>query len=268
VERQLDNKEVARFVEVAEQASRAGAERLTARMGRFTVTEKAPADLVTEADRESEAAVQEVIRSQFPDHGFLCEESGRWVGQNSEFTWLVDPLDGTTNFVHGVPDYCVSVALRHSKKVIAGVVYNPAVGECYRAGLGLGADLNGKSIRVSRVRQLEDALVAVSFSAKVKADSEEVSQFVRILVRAQGVRRMGSAAMNLCYVAAGRFDAYWAFNTKTWDVAAGFLIITEAGGTVEAIPSGAVDLDHPRFISAATPELASEVRSALLTGTT
>ena len=147
-----------------------------------------------------------------------------------EFCWVVDPLDGTTNYVHQVPHYAVSVALVKRGRPIAGTIYEPISDECYTALAGGGATLNGRTLQTSRVERLDQALVAASFSAKVAPDSYEIDQFVAALLACQAVRRTGSAALNLAYVAAGRFDAFWAMTTKPWDVAAGILLVRGGGG--------------------------------------
>ncbi len=255
------------FLAVCEQAARAGGAALLDWVERFSVREKGPADLVTEADVASQEAVRRVVLGAFPDHDFLSEEeapatkSGR---SEPHYRWIVDPLDGTTNYVHRIPEYAVSLALERAGEVVAATVFNPVHGECYTAAKGNGAYLNGKRLHVSGVTELMQALVAASFPPKVAADSPVLTDFARIIVASQSVRRTGSAALNLCYVAAGRFDAYWARETLIWDVAAGWLIVCEAGGVMTALDGKPFRLDRPQFIAAATEALHGEIRSMLV----
>jgi myo-inositol-1(or 4)-monophosphatase len=161
--------------------------------------------------------------------------------------------------VHGVPQFAVSVALERSGELLAGAVYDPVGDECFTAAVGEGAWLNGRRLRVSRVAAVADALVAISFPAKVNRDAPEVAAFLEMLEHVQAFRRMGSAALNLSYLAAGRFDAYWATENKVWDVAAGFLLVREAGGVITDLAGGPVDLYRPRLLAAATPDLHREL---------
>jgi myo-inositol-1(or 4)-monophosphatase len=253
---------MADFITVCEKAARAGGQVLLDWRGRFEVRQKGPADLVTEADLASQRKIREILLGEFPDHRFLGEEgeSGNDPGQSgSPYRWIVDPLDGTTNYVHQVPIYSVSVALEQAGEVIAGTVLNPVDGQCFTATAGGGAFLNGQRLRVSDVKDLGDALVAVSFGAKPARDSEEVDRFLRILPYCQAIRRFGSAALNLCYLAAGRIDVYWGTKTKAWDIAAGVLLIREAGGVVTGIDGEPFDLAVPRFAAAASPPLHREL---------
>jgi myo-inositol-1(or 4)-monophosphatase len=232
-------------------------------VGRFTVREKGPADLVTQADMASQEAIRQIIRDHFPDHAFVSEEDDTHIAEGYQSRWIVDPLDGTTNYVHQVPHYAVSVAYEHRGEVVAGAVFDPVRDECFTAAKGAGARLNGRPIRASRVVDLSQALVAASFSAKVEADSPEIDQFIRVLLACQGVRRTGSAALNLCYVAAGRFDAFWAMSTKAWDVAAGMLLVLEAGGIVTSLSGRPLDLAQPHPVASATAALHGPFRALL-----
>jgi myo-inositol-1(or 4)-monophosphatase len=242
------------YLKVCEQAARAGGAVLLDWVDRFAVREKGPADLVTEADLASQQAVKEILLGTFPEHGFLGEEGGDPLAHRP-YRWIVDPLDGTTNYVHQVPQYAVSVALEHEGELVVGTVFDPVSGECFTAEAGKGAFLNGKRLQVSNVENLAQALVVASFPAKVRRGAAEIDDFVEVLLEAQALRRTGSAALNLSYVAAGRFDAYWATETKIWDVAAGFLLIQEAGGVVTDLTGGPYVLDRPRFVAAATGPL-------------
>ncbi len=247
------------FMDVCERAARAGGAALKSWIGRFEVREKGPADLVTDADLASQEAVRSVVSAAFPDHNLLSEEEPYLPGGNSEYRWIVDPLDGTTNYVHQVPQYAVSIALEYRDEVICGTVYDPSSDECFSAERGCGAYLNGKRLKTSGIQHLSQALVAVSFAAKVRRDAPIIKDFVEVLMRAQAIRRTGSAAINLAYVAAGRFDAYWAKETKAWDVAAGILLVREAGGTVTAVDGSPFRMTHPRFVAAASAELHAEL---------
>ena len=232
-------------------------------VGRIEVREKGPSDLVSEADLAAQEAVQDVLLSAFPDHGFVSEESAEPLNAQSEYCWVVDPLDGTTNYVHQVPHYAVSVALVHHGKPIVGVVLDPVHDELFSAASGQGAFLNGIAIRTSQEGHLSQALIAASFSAKVRPDSQEIDQFVSVLLHCQAVRRTGSAALNLAYVAAGRFDAFWAMSTRAWDVAAGVLLVIEAGGVVTRLDGGPFDLKVAHPVASASQELHDSFRSLL-----
>jgi myo-inositol-1(or 4)-monophosphatase len=252
------------YQRVCERAARAGADVLRDWAGRFAVREKGPSDLVTEADLASQDAVKAIILGAFPRHGFLAEEAGASIAsQDDGFRWIVDPLDGTTNYVHGVPNYAVSIALERAGEPLVGTVYDPVADECFSAAAGQGATCNGRPLRVSAAQCLTQALVAVSFSAKVQRGDPEIDDFIEVNLQAQATRRLGSSALNLCYVAAGRFDAYWATTTKTWDIAAGALLVGEAGGVITSFDGGALDLGRPQFIAAATPALHRELSELL-----
>jgi myo-inositol-1(or 4)-monophosphatase len=258
---------VADFLTLCEQAARAGGQALLDRLGTAKVREKGPSDLVTEADWASQEAIRDILLSAYPEYGFLSEESEITVNPAAEHCWVVDPLDGTTNFVHQVPHYAVSIALVRGGRPIAGVIFDPTHGELFSASIGKGAWLNGQQIHTSSLRDLSEALVAASFSAKVLEDSPEIPQFLAVLLRCQAVRRTGSAALNLAYVAAGRFDGFWAMTTKAWDVAAGVLLVEEAGGTVTALEGGAFDLKTPHPIASANPELHARLEKLLTDAT-
>lgn len=252
------------FLTTCEAAARAGGRVLLDWQGRITAREKGPKDLVTEADLASQRAIEQIVLGAFPDHAFVGEEdTGVTHNDTAEYRWIVDPLDGTTNYVHRLQTFCVSVALEHQGEVIAGCVYDPMSDECYRASVGDGAFLNGEPIRVSRCAELPEALIAASFSADVPRDSEEVGRFMEILFTAQATRRLGSAALNLSYLAAGRLDGYFATSVSPWDVAAGVLIVREAGGVVSHVDGSAFDLANPRFAASSTPELHKRFIAAL-----
>jgi myo-inositol-1(or 4)-monophosphatase len=257
------------FLTICEQAARIGGSLLQDWADRITVREKGPKDLVTEADLASQEAIRRFVLSAFPDHQFLGEESEAAVeteaggGEQGGYRWIVDPLDGTLNYVRGMPSYAVSIALEQAGDVLVGVVFDPLLDECYTAARGRGAFLNGRPLRASRCGALSEALVAISFSADVPRGSIEVRRFVEVLHAAQSVRRTGSAALNLCYVGAGRLDAYFASSVKSWDVAAGVLIAREAGAVITSINGREFDLWRPDLAAAATAEMHAELLQAL-----
>jgi len=253
------------FLPSCEQAARAGGEVLLRWIGRFAVREKGPSDLVTEADTESQQAVRSLLLSRFPHHDIVGEEDESRGSRRAEYCWFIDPLDGTTNYVHQVPHYAVSVALARRGQVVAATVFDPVSRECYTAAHGEGAYLNGQKLRVSGVEQLSRALVAASFSSKVEPTSPEIDQFIAAILACQGVRRTGSAALNMCYVAAGRFDGFWAMSTKAWDVAAGVLLVQEAGGVVSDLRGEPLALAEPHPVAASTPLLHRQLRHLLQT---
>lgn len=238
-----------------EEAAAAGARELMAWRGRFTTREKSARDLVTDADLASQQAVRAVIQGRFPEHGFLGEEDPDPQQLRKPYCWVVDPLDGTTNYVHDFPCFAVSVAIAKEGKVVAGVVLDPMREECFRAGEGLGSQLNGQRFEVSGETELEKSLLAVSFPPNLEADSPDLAAFLQVATRCQAVRRTGSAALNLAYVACGRLDAHWAHFIYPWDSAAGVLLVREAGGVVTASRGGEFCLERADYAVAATSEL-------------
>ena len=196
------------------------------------VRKKSAIDLVTEADVASEAAIVEVIRSRFPDHAVLAEEGGE-SGEEQQCRWIIDPLDGTTNFAHQLPIYAVSIGVAIRGRIVAGVVLNPSSGELFTATVEEGARLNGKPIRVSPVTSLEDSLLVTGFPYNVRDLLPEITRRLQnCLGVAQGVRRLGSAALDLCYVACGRFEGFWEQYLNPWDTAAGTCIAEAAGAVI------------------------------------
>jgi len=204
--------------------------------GGFRIDYKGEMDLVTEADREAEAVIIKTIRSSFPHHGFLAEESGEHAAKHSqgeEYKWIIDPLDGTTNFAHSFPMFCVSIGLEFRDEIILGVVFDPVRKELFAAEKEKGARLNGELIHISQMALLDRSLVVTGFAYDIRRTSENnLDHFKNFALRTQGVRRLGSAALDLCYVAAGRFDGFWELKLLPWDTAAGFLIADEAGATI------------------------------------
>lgn len=196
----------------------------------FRVRHKDTLNLVTDADTHSERVIVEAIGRAFPDHLVLAEERGQ-VGSESSFKWIIDPLDGTTNFAHGFPAYAVSIGVEYRGRCILGVVFDPTRKELFVGETGGGATLNGKPIRVSRTPKLDEALLVTGFAYDIRVSKQNnLDHFARFAVRAQGLRRMGAAAIDLCYVACGRFDGFWELKLQPWDTAAGSVIVTEAGG--------------------------------------
>lgn len=256
------------FLSVGLEAAHRGGEILLDWQHRFRAKEKSPKDLVTEADVASQEAIRQILHKAFPDHDFLGEEDAADrkakglppLGERrSNFRWIVDPLDGTVNYVHRLPGYAVSIALQEGPDLVFGVVYDPLNRECYVGQRGQRPTLNGQPIATSGCRHAEQALIAVSFSSNVPRGSIEITRFIEALHSCQSIRRMGSAALNLCYVAGGRLDAYWATSIAIWDIAAGLLVLHEAGGGVSGLDGGLLDLEQPRMIAAATPGLQREL---------
>jgi myo-inositol-1(or 4)-monophosphatase len=251
-----------KYLGIAEAAARAGGRVVQDWIGRIDVQKKGPADLVTQADLASQEAVRTIVLGAFPEHTLLGEErvADEQPAGHYEYRWIVDPLDGTTNFVHGVPHYAVSLALEHQGQLLVGVVFDPTRDECFTAVAGRGAFLNGEPIRTSEVSQLSEALAAVGLPPTVQRDSPDLLIFLEMLSRCQAIRRTGSSALNLCYLAAGRFDVYWSYSTKIWDVAAGVLIVREAGGIVTSPRGGPFMLEEAHFLAAANPPLHDQLR--------
>lgn len=208
-------------------------------------------DLVTEADKESEKVILEYIKNQFPTHEILSEESGLTSTANAaEFLWVIDPLDGTTNYTHQFPFVAVSVGLLYQGSPLLGVVYNPITNELFQAVKGQGAQLNGHPIHVSRTESLQDSLIATGFGYDRRANADNnYAEFLHIYQRCQGIRRAGAAALDLAFVAAGRLDAYWERGIKEWDIAAGIIIVQEAGGRVTNYESNPVNLSEGRILA-------------------
>ncbi len=209
---------------------------------------KGDVDLVTEADRASEKLITQRIRSQWPDHDLIGEEGARRES-NSDYRWYVDPLDGTTNFAHGFPVFCVSLGLEHRGELVAGVVYDPTRDELFAAEKGSGAWLNQERMHVSQTKELSESLVATGFPSHKRHKNPNIYFYHQITLRSHGVRRAGSAALDLCNVAAGRLDGFWEFNLNPWDTAAGVLLVREAGGTVTRFDGSAFTIDSRETVA-------------------
>jgi myo-inositol-1(or 4)-monophosphatase len=205
-------------------------------------------DLVTEADRASERLIVERLRNHFPTHSVVAEEGGGQEG-TSEYRWYVDPLDGTTNFAHGFPMFNVTLALERSGELIAGVIYHPIHEEMFTAEAGGGAYLNNRRIHVSKTSQVEDALVATGFPSRKRHENVNVHFYYQLAMMSHGVRRAGAAALDLAYVACGRLDAFWEFGLNPWDMAAGVLLVREAGGTASDMHGGPFRLRGPHMLA-------------------
>jgi myo-inositol-1(or 4)-monophosphatase len=189
-------------------------------------------NLVTEVDKKAEEAIIDVIRAEFPEHFILSEEAGE-MSTGSEYKWIIDPIDGTVNFAHGIPICCISIGLEHNGVMMLGAVFNPFMNELFFAERGKGAFLNNRPLKVSNNDQMESACLVTGFPYRwVEVHMDPISVFERFIRMGLPVRRLGSAAIDLCWVAAGRFDGFWEYNLNPWDIAAGYLIIEEAGGRI------------------------------------
>jgi myo-inositol-1(or 4)-monophosphatase len=227
---------------------------------------KSPVDLVTEADKASETYIIEYIHQRFPGHAIITEESGELDG-DAENCWIVDPLDGTVNYAHHLPIYSISIAFRHNGRLQLGVVYDPSLNECFRAELGMGAYLNDKKISASTTKNLIGCLLVTGFP--YNRESAEYARALRLFSHmttvTQGVRRLGSAALDMCYVACGRLDAYWELSIHLWDIAAAALIMQEAGGIVRNLDGDPDILFPPYALVASAPgvydQIIAEIKS-------
>lgn len=226
----------------------------------LTVSKKSHSDYVSEVDGAAEAAIIKVLHSAYPDHAILAEESGRQGDhEKSEFLWIIDPLDGTTNFLHGFPKYSVSIALKHKGVLTHAVVYDPNMNELFTASRGTGAFLNDRRIRVSKRNKLDDCLIGtgIPFRDLTHLDAY-LAMFKDIVPRTAGIRRPGSAALDLAYVAAGRYDGFWEIGLAPWDMAAGCLLITEAGGLVGDLEGNSTQLESGQIV-AGSPKVFSQL---------
>ncbi len=206
-------------------------------------------NLVTEIDKRSEEMIVGIIRKYFPTHDILAEEGGTRKGGTSDYRWIVDPLDGTTNFTHTLPMFCVSIALEHRGEILLGVIYDPNFDELFIAEKKKGAFLNGKRLKVSTTSSLEKSLLVTGFPYNVAENpNHAVERFVRFLMNAQAVRRMGSAALDLAYTAAGRYDGFWEVALHPWDMAAGVLLVEEAGGKVTTFSGEVFSVYNPEVL--------------------
>ena len=232
---------------------------------RVKFTEKMPNDFVTEVDQAAEQAIIEILTNAYPTHAILAEESGASdnLNDDNENVWIIDPLDGTTNFMHGFPQYCVSIALQHRGKITQAVVYDPTRNDLFTASKGAGSYLNDKRLRVSKRDRLQDSLIGTGFPFRNMKGLEEYIEMFRIMtLKCAGLRRPGAAALDLAYVAAGRLDGFFEKDLKPWDMAAGSLLITEAGGIVGTF-AGESDYLYKDEVIAGTPKIFAQMVAAL-----
>lgn len=253
----MNSTELTRYLDAACEAARRGAAVLEHWRGNFQVREKGRFDLVTEADVGSQKAIREYLTQQFPGHGFLGEEpdeSGHAKpGKDAPPTWIVDPLDGTTNYVHDCPLYCVSIGLMVEGAMVVGAVLDPPRNELFSAAQGMGAWLNGRRLQASKVTRLEEALLSTGFPPDMNGQEHMLEWWRYFSFHTHSLRRTGSTALNLAYLAAGRFDGYWAFDNKVWDVAGGVVLVREAGGTFSATDGGSYDPFSPNTLASNGP---------------
>lgn len=274
IERFLHSDELDRFQSACEKAARLGGAVLNECFGKVTPQRKGAGDWVSHADIEAQRVIRSYLLEQFPQHRFLGEE--RSVEPESvvasgerEFCWIVDPLDGTVNFLHQLRSFSVSVALAlrdpvtGAQQVITGAVLDPILGEFYSATLYRGAFLNGDPIRASQCKRLAEALTVFSINTALPSTDPQINRMLNVMATPASMRRLGSAALNLCYIACGRVDAYWAANLSPWDIAAGWLIAIEAGAKLEDFDGAELDIMQPKFCCAATVELMDELRPLL-----
>ncbi|MCB9832356.1 MAG: inositol monophosphatase [Planctomycetes bacterium] len=252
-----------------EEIARGAGEILLSHLGRLAASEvdfKGRRDLLTRADRESEAYVLEQIGRRFPDHVVLAEESGgadRATAEAADRLWVIDPLDGTTNFVHGLPIFAVSLGVMERGRPLAGCIHAPRLDELYLASEGRGARLDGRVLRVSPREQLIEAMLATGFAYRLEElEDDNVAPFAALLRKTRAIRRCGSAALDLAWTAAGRFDAFWELHLAPWDVAAGAVIVREAGGLVSDLDGGE-DWLFGRQIMAGAPRILEALRDEL-----
>jgi myo-inositol-1(or 4)-monophosphatase len=245
------------------------------RLESLEVSSKGRNDYVTEVDRHAEADIIATIQRTHPDHGFLGEESGLTKGASEEFVWIIDPLDGTTNFMHGLPQFCVSIAVQYRGRIEHAVVYDPMRQELFTASHGGGAQLDDKRIRVSKSRGLEDALISTGFPYRdnnIEWLDAYLAMFKAVTLNTAGIRRPGSAALDLAWLAAGRTDAFWEMGLGPWDTAAGSLLVTEAGGRISTLSGDEYGLGgdliagspktYEELLALLAPHIPADLRSA------
>lgn len=261
------------YLDRAIEAARAAGQIQRQEMGKVGFREKGWADLVTDVDIASQEAICGLLRQSFPGHAFLGEEGGEGMLSESQcgsrapqdlpFTWIIDPLDGTTNFVHQVPLFGPSIALARGNEILCGVIYNPIWDELYYAEAGSGAFCNGQRLAASKTTDLEHALASVSFPTKTEGDSPDFLAFLVMLAETQAIRRMGTTAINLAFLASGKFDLLSCQSAHAWDVAAGVLMAREAGAVVTGPGGVPFDLANAGIVAASTKELHNEFLDAL-----
>ncbi|MDC0261892.1 inositol monophosphatase [Planctomycetaceae bacterium] len=250
--------------DVAEQAAREGGRILEEWAQKFTVSEKSRSNLVTEADFASQQAIHQFLKNAFPTHGFLGEEGLSSEGEDPDYRWIIDPLDGTGNYVHRFPYYGVSIALEYQSTMVVGIVFDPNREELFRAVKDAGATMNGEKIAVSQNKSLSESMLMASLPVASDASNPAVTRFLNVIPHAQSVQRSGSAALNLSNVAAGRLDGFWSTSLKPWDMAAGILLVTEAGGTVTTVDGSPFVVDDANLLATNGLSLHTEVQQYLV----
>lgn len=250
-------------LDIAISAARAGGEILQDWRERFTVSEKSRFNLVTEADFAAQNAISEILQKEFPDHAYLGEEGLEQAGNGSDFRWIIDPLDGTGNYVHGFPYYCVSIGLEQAGELVLGVIYDPTRDELFHAVRGEGAFCNGQPISVSTAPVLAESLCVASLPVNSDPNHPAVARFLKVLPHAQSVQRLGSAAMNLAYLACGRLEVFWSTTLKPWDMAAGVVIVREAGGEVTRLDGSTFDVQNKEVLACCTASIQQELMPML-----
>ncbi len=253
------------MLNIAIRAARAAGDLIVREMDRvsgISIDIKGKNDFVTEVDTQAEYTIINTIKQSYPDHAFLCEESG--ASGESDFLWIIDPLDGTTNFLHGFPHFAVSIALQYKGRLDQAVIYDPLKQELFTASKGKGAQLNNKKIRVSQQKTLDGALLGTGFPyGDAHSVDEFISSFKSLYPEIAGIRRAGVASLDLAYVACGRLDGFWEYSLKPWDIAAGVLITQEAGGINSEI-SGGLDYMKSGNIISANPKLIKAILQKIL----
>lgn len=265
--KKLSPKDLHSFAQIAWSLAEAGGIILKKFWGNLArIDEKGGAgDIVTEADKQAEKEILSLLKKECPHHAILAEESGTHAGEQSDFLWLIDPIDGTVNYAHQYPYVSVSIALLFCGQPMVGVVFNPILNELFQATAGMGATLNGSSIKTSEIKTVSKSLLASGFPYDRNQTSDNnYAEFCHLTSLTQGVRRAGSAALDLAYVAAGRFDGYWERGIKPWDVAAGALLVLEAGGKVSGYDGGALDLTKVERILATNGHLHQALSNELV----
>ena len=236
------------FLPHIQQIAREAGDLLMEHFGKVDIEYKGEVDVVTAADRQSEQLIVERLTKLWPDHDLMGEEGARRTS-GSDYRWYIDPLDGTTNFAHGYPVFCVSIALEHRGELIAGTVYDPTRREMFAAEKGAGSWLNDRAMRVSKTGALAESLIATGFPSQKRHKNPNIHFYHHITLKTHGVRRAGSAAMDLAYTAAGRYDGYWEFNLNPWDTAAGVLLVREAGGIVSDTDGAPFDIASKEVVA-------------------
>lgn len=259
----MKKNEIQKFLKIAiEAAKTSGKIQKQGFEKKHSIQFKDTINLVTEVDKACEDKIVKILKKNFPSHSILAEESGAH-GDSKEYVWVIDPLDGTTNYAHGFPAFCTSIALEHKGRSIVGVVYDPMLDQLFWSVRGNGAYLNKKKIHVSKIDQLFKSLLATGFAYNVqKVKNNNVDNFKNFLMRAQAVRRMGAAAIDLCYVACGRFDGFWELQLQPWDTAAAVLILEEAGGRATLFDGSPFD-NYRRQIVASNAKIHQEMLDVL-----